>query len=449
MKTQLTLGAAAIGLGVSAGLATAAQRVVIAEEFTATWCTYCPSVAEALYSLQQDRPNDIVGMMIHCGDSYTTSWGNLRENFYSISGYPTVWLDGWSAKVGSSGSVSANYSDLNNRLNSCLSQSTDVTLTLQGEEVSGNQYKIVGEVGVEPGGSGKTVRVQLLQCYDDVAYPEANELQFNTLRQAASSFDVSLSAGQTHSFEHTFTLTGESLSDPGEVTYLAIAQSPNNSGPASVFNSRRHEHGELPPADVTVGPSGDYATIQDALAGVGSGSTITVSPGTYTGLIDFAGRSVNLVASGGPDVTIIDANQEGTAITLMSDEAGSIDGFTITGGYASLASAFKINGNPTINNCIIRDNVATSNYCVLSSGQPYFSNNTFCNNDPNNIAVTWVDGGGNTFDDTCPGGEPCDGDVTGDGVVNVNDILEAVSGFGTIYNVNDILVILENFGSDC
>ncbi|MDP7030408.1 MAG: proprotein convertase P-domain-containing protein [Phycisphaerales bacterium] len=47
------------------------------------------------------------------------------------------------------------------------------------------------------------------------------------------------------------------------------------------------------------------------------------------------------------------------------------------------------------------------------------------------------------------GGEPCDGDLTGDGVVDVDDILEAVAGFGTLYTVDDILLVLENFGSPC
>ncbi len=44
---------------------------------------------------------------------------------------------------------------------------------------------------------------------------------------------------------------------------------------------------------------------------------------------------------------------------------------------------------------------------------------------------------------------PCPGDVNGDGVVDVNDILEAVAGFGTDYDVNDILTILKNFDADC
>jgi hypothetical protein len=43
----------------------------------------------------------------------------------------------------------------------------------------------------------------------------------------------------------------------------------------------------------------------------------------------------------------------------------------------------------------------------------------------------------------------CPGDLTGDGVVDVNDILEAVAGYGTDYTVDDILLALENFGTAC
>ncbi len=438
-----------LAIAAGATTASAAPRMVIAEEFTATWCTYCPSVAEALYNLQQDRPNEIIGMMIHCGDAYTTTWGNARENFYNIGGYPTVWLDGWSAKVGSSGSVSANYSDLNNRLNACLSRSTDVTLTLSGEEISGSQYRVDGEVAIEADGTGKTVRVQMIQCFDELGYPESNELQFNTVRQAASSFDVTLAPGESHSFSQTFSLSGESLASTEYVTYLGIAQTASGSGPAQVYNAAMHEHGALPPADVTVGPGGDHATIQDAINAVGSGSTITVLPGTYVGPIDFNGSSVTLVSQDGAEATIIDANQQGTAITMMGHESGSIEGFTVTGGLNTIGSAFKINGSPSISDCVVRDNTATSNYCVLSSGEPTFSGTLFCHNDPNNIGVTWVDGGGNEWMDVCPDSEPCDGDVTGDGIVDVNDILVAVAGFGDEYDVNDLLTILENFGNPC
>lgn len=445
---KIKLATALVTLAATTATASAANRLVCAEEFTATWCGYCPAVAEALYSLMQDRPNEIMGLMVHGGDAYTTTWGNSRLSFYNVAGYPTVWLDGWNLKYGSSGSVAANYNDLNNKLNQCLARSTDVNITMAGDEVSGSQYKVSVELSVDSGGSGKNIRVHLIQAYNAVGWPESNEQQFNTVRQAAASFDVYVGAAQSHSFDHTFTLSGESLANAPEVTYLCIAQEANSSGPADIFNTAIHEHGEMPPADVTVGPSGDYTNIQDAIAAVGSGSTVTVMPGTYTGQIDFNGHSINLVSTGGAEVTIIDAMQQGTAITMMGGEHGTMDGFTITGGYASIASAMKINGNPSILNCVIRDNVATSNYCVLSSGQPYFENNMFCSNTPNNIEISWIDGGGNSFEDTCPGSE-CPGDLNGDAVVNVDDILEAVAGFGSEYDVDTILEVLEHFGDSC
>lgn len=439
---------AGLALAAVATSATAANRLVIGEEFTATWCGYCPSVADAMHQLHEARPNEFIGMMIHGGDNYTTSWGNSRINFYDVAGYPAVWMDGWNLKYGSSGSVAANYADLNNKLNQCLARPCDVSITMSGEEVSGSQYEVAVELAVDANGTGKTMRVQLIQCYNQLNWPEANETQFNTIRQAANSFDVYVGAGSSHSFTHTFTLSGESLTNSSESTYICIAQEASSSGPADIYNSAIHKHGELPPADVTVGPNGDYSSIQEAIAGVGTGSTITVAPGTYEGPIDFNGRSVNLVSSDGADATMIDAMEGGSAITMMGAESSTIDGFTITGGYSNVGGAMKINGNPSILNCIIRDNVATSNYCVLSSGQPYFENNLFCNNSPNNIGLTWVDGGGNTFDDVCPGGE-CPGDLNGDQIVGVDDILEAVSGFGDQYDVDTILEVLNNFGESC
>lgn len=58
-------------------------------------------------------------------------------------------------------------------------------------------------------------------------------------------------------------------------------------------------------------------------------------------------------------------------------------------------------------------------------------------------------------------GESCTGDVTGDGVVGVGDILQVLSAFGSssfttedingdgVVNVGDILAALGAFGSSC
>jgi choice-of-anchor B domain-containing protein len=45
--------------------------------------------------------------------------------------------------------------------------------------------------------------------------------------------------------------------------------------------------------------------------------------------------------------------------------------------------------------------------------------------------------------------EDCVGDIDGNGTVDVEDVLAAIAGFGSIYDVNDLLEILGAFGSDC
>ncbi|MDP6312243.1 MAG: hypothetical protein QF781_08820, partial [Phycisphaerales bacterium] len=45
--------------------------------------------------------------------------------------------------------------------------------------------------------------------------------------------------------------------------------------------------------------------------------------------------------------------------------------------------------------------------------------------------------------------ESCVGDIDGNGTVDVEDILEVIAGFGSIYDVDDILTVIEAFGNDC
>ena len=53
------------------------------------------------------------------------------------------------------------------------------------------------------------------------------------------------------------------------------------------------------------------------------------------------------------------------------------------------------------------------------------------------------------FDGQGPDAAGCPGDLNGDNVVNVDDILVAISGFGDEYNVEDILEVLAYFGTGC
>lgn len=90
---------------------------------------------------------------------------------------------------------------------------------------------------------------------------------------------------------------------------------------------------------------GEFPTIQAALNAASSGDTVAVSPGTYPENINFLGKSVSLVGTSGAAQTTL-AAPGGTAVTI--GPAGSITGFTITGGTATFGAGMAVSGSGTV-----------------------------------------------------------------------------------------------------
>jgi hypothetical protein len=81
----------------------ASQRVMVIEDVTATWCTYCPGAARGIEELDFRSNDSVVPIAYHAsnsGDPYYTAEAAARSAFYSVSGYPTVILDGSNKSVG-------------------------------------------------------------------------------------------------------------------------------------------------------------------------------------------------------------------------------------------------------------------------------------------------------------------------------------------------------------
>ncbi|MCH2135950.1 MAG: hypothetical protein MK101_05140 [Phycisphaerales bacterium] len=69
-----------------------------------------------------------------------------------------------------------------------------------------------------------------------------------------------------------------------------------------------------------------------------------------------------------------------------------------------------------------------------------------------NIHMTyWRSGPGGSlaFTGQAPGTAGCPGDFTGDGVVNVSDVLSVLAAFGNGADVEDLLTVLAHYGLDC
>ena len=183
-----------------------------------------------------------------------------------------------------------------------------------------------------------------------------------------------------------------------------------------------------PPLVVQV--PGDYASIQAAIDDVPDGATIEVAAGTWPELLNLDGRSLMLLGED-PETTIIHGGGTGLVISLDDQGSGTlIEGFTITGGDANWGGGCYVRGTPTIRNCRITHNLADAGGGILSlqSPGPMLQDVFFCDNDSYHVNGPWQDGGGNVFEETCPG--ECQGDVNGDGYVGVDDVLIVLGNFG-------------------
>lgn len=122
-------------------------------------------------------------------------------------------------------------------------------------------------------------------------------------------------------------------------------------------------HSALYAATLTV--PGNHATIQGAINAAVAGDRVEVAPGTYNEAIDFMGKNIEVVGTGGASVTTIDA-QDSTGVVARLTGLGSgalLEGFTIQGGFedqllADVRSGVLVNGDVTIRACVIQGNFA-------------------------------------------------------------------------------------------
>jgi len=66
---------------------------VLALEFTATWCQYCPNMTEALEQARKERPGRIQEIAVHYSDEMSSVASDGVVTRYKVSSFPTVILD--------------------------------------------------------------------------------------------------------------------------------------------------------------------------------------------------------------------------------------------------------------------------------------------------------------------------------------------------------------------
>lgn len=82
----------------------AADRVVVLEIGTATWCGPCAAAARGAEDLAEEHPGKVLIVEYHNRDDFSNSYANTRNSFYGVTSIPTAVFDGVEKVIGSSGS---------------------------------------------------------------------------------------------------------------------------------------------------------------------------------------------------------------------------------------------------------------------------------------------------------------------------------------------------------
>jgi len=143
--------------------------------------------------------------------------------------------------------------------------------------------------------------------------------------------------------------------------------------------------GPTPPGVVQV--PDDFMTIQEALCLAVPGDEIIVSPGTYTGNLQFCGTDVTL-RSMDPDnpelvaATILSGGDTVPVVCFVGSEGPDcvLSGFTISNGHADHGCGIRGGGSKRHTHATIRNNTITNNYALRGGAGLAWCDGTIVNN---------------------------------------------------------------------
>ncbi|MHC4828574.1 MAG: hypothetical protein ACYTEY_18635, partial [Planctomycetota bacterium] len=216
-----------------------AQRVVLAEEFTATWCPACNEAAPVissmidLYGVHGTHPTlsgTFATVVFHVSDPpYDTDWGDLRSDFYyAVHGnyIPALIYDGlydaW---------------PINTYVSKYLQRAavpTPVMMELTVVEATANRYQISVETCLELDADAVELRVYGVILEDH--YPSNPTYWRNDFRAALPTVDISLVPGECETVD-LGQLAVTPYTQKENLKAVAWTQEPNPVWPADVYQA--------------------------------------------------------------------------------------------------------------------------------------------------------------------------------------------------------------------
>ncbi len=193
-------------------------HTVLVEEGTATWCPYCPAMAEALYSVYESREIPFYFTAL-VADKSTTASTRLSED-YNLYGYPTSFVDGGRTTLLGGGVDEEGFRDA---IGSAATQDVhELDLSISSEWVDG---ALEMDVVVTNNEEGDTTAPDL-----SVTNPRPGGVYFNDSMVLQLPFNTAILVGNTtlqadasdneSGIDHVeFSICGEVVASDSEVPY--------------------------------------------------------------------------------------------------------------------------------------------------------------------------------------------------------------------------------------
>lgn len=242
LSTRVASAVAAAALVI--GVANAADRVVICEEFTATWCGPCIIFGEALLDLERDRPEELIVVQVHGQDIYALSpFFDNRFTLYNGDAFPTGIFDGRRRMEGHLGSVPATYTGLESHLNTRLATPTDVDVVQWATQVDADSWNINAQFTLEADAPAP-VTMKLLTMQTRKLFPTGSHYD-HCLRSVSGNPTITLQPGGTHTETWVANLVAADASNIDKISFVTLAQKTGTNmtgGAAEIYNARRIQY---------------------------------------------------------------------------------------------------------------------------------------------------------------------------------------------------------------
>jgi thiol-disulfide isomerase/thioredoxin len=187
------------------------DKVVLAEMFTATWCTVCAVAEPKLEQLSEEYGDELAVLEYHPyqdtqGDIFGIQEGHLRmTNYYGSDQFPTTVFDGVNMKVGISSEEDI-YTAYKSNIDFGLGRTTPVTIKIEGavNETSGH-LNVTFET---QGYFSDTLSARLVVFEDDIFYdyPGSNGITNHrfVVRDIPESEDIGINKTNPADFVRNF-----------------------------------------------------------------------------------------------------------------------------------------------------------------------------------------------------------------------------------------------------